>query len=385
MLAAEIEFKDGTKRRVGPDEAAITDVLVSNSFETSLPGGFGPGDLVLPRPDRFDPLELPLWASVRTYELETNRTWHGGRIVGTPVAGDGQVTAELEGHAKALEDDETARLLGIDIDKSHWESISVARSITLAAAAALGETSVVADDTTGQPSLRQALTGDWASAFGAYAEQMYDAGPGNGIGFADFAWKRGANTTAGPDNFLAELIGSSDDILTSTQTTGDLQAAGPGSGTLTMTGAKKRYVFARFAYVTAGGLAGLDYEWLWTLLAPIGDHGIPLQGSVAAPATGRGLLVSDTLAHIVSRFAPSLRFSTGAGGSIPPTAFVVPHLVFREDTKPSAMVESLMLLGGVTDQPLDWGCYGDDGREFFCKSPGTYGRTWRMRDRKSVV
>lgn len=373
QLAAEIELATGRTIRFGPDEADVGRVPTSISLSTELPGGFGPADIVLPRPDRFDPIEAQLWAATRIYEAESNRTLYEGRIVGTPAVGADAITLECEGFAKSLEDDKTARFLGVDRDLSAWESASTQRQLNLAATPDQGNSTVDADDTTGAPALMLSLESPWVA--NARSEAWYDA-QGERIGFIDYAWKNSGLNPADPAYFY-HVFASTDDVATSSDATADLHAAGPGSGTLTATGGDKRFGLVMFGYASAVAAAVNFTAVAWTLLGVIGTHGLPLQGSVAAPNTGRGLLVSDMLAYLVRRFAPSLNVSTGTGGSIEPTSFAVPHMVFKEATTAKAMVESMVLLGGNTNQPLDWGVYED--REFFAKSPGTYGTVWRAR------
>lgn len=377
MLAVEVELADGGRMRYGPDEADVGDVPTDISCDSELPGGFGPANITLPRPDRFDPLQAKLWAATRIYEAETNRTFHEGRIVGTPAAGASQISLEVEGFSKALDDDRTARLLGLDIDKGNWEQTSVERQIANAATLAFKGTESIPDDTTGQPALSCLFDpGEGSTSRIVVSEAVYDAGAGNRIGYVDYAWKISGINSADANWSWVVYAAVSDLISGTPNATGNLRAAGPGAGTLTTSGGDKRFASV-IAYYNANTVHAIKAIVAWTLLGVVGTHGIPLQGSVAAPATGRGLLVSDVCAHLLGRFAPSLSYSTGVGGSIAPTSFAVPHLVFREDTTATEMIEALVMLGGTTNQPLDWGVY--DNREFFLKSPGAYGRVWRMR------
>lgn len=378
--AATVQMRDGRWERLGSDEVDLSDRAISFEFDTAIPGGFGPGEIVLPRPADFDPLDIRLLALTRIYEAETNRTLHEGRISGISELGPSQIRLELEGMAKHLEDDNTARLIGIDRDLSAWSGPSVQRRLNqIAAGQAVFDPSVQPDPTTFQSALALEFQGAWVAGGLPLAEAWYDA-DGLSLGALDYAWKKNANVNAADANFSWTGRLSSDDLLASSDSTGELRAVGPGSGTLVATASDRKFARVVLAYLAANGIAGATYSLFLTLLGVIGDHGLPLQGSVAAPNIGRGLLVSDLVDYIVGSWAPLVTRTLGKEGSIEPTAFAVPHCVFKEDTNAAAMVESLAVFGGVALRPLDWGVYDWFGpRTFFMRSPGTYGRTWRVR------
>lgn len=369
-----LQLTDGTSRRFGPDESNVQRVPMAISFDTQIPGGFGPSNITIPRPDDFDPLEAKLFASTRIYEARSNRTFHEGRITGTPQVGATSIELELEGWAKHLEDDNTARWIPYDRDLSHWQGMSVQRKVNLLSGGnGATDGNVQPDVSTGVPAIDTGLDGSWGN--NVTGEAWYNA-QDLPIGGLDWAWKiTSAFYTDITWQWYALL--SSDDVVTSSNITSNQRSAGPASGTLTASGVAKKFACLEQVSPTTGGTDGVHYAVLWTLAAVFGTHGLTLQGSVSAPNTGRGLFVSDMAAYAIGRWAPLLNFSTGFQGSIEPTTFVVPHMTFLDDTNALAMIEAMVLLGGSSSLPLDWGVY--ENREFFMRSPGNYGKIWRAR------
>lgn len=376
--AATLELADGRAFRFGPDEREVNNVLLSVQFDTELNGGFGPGQLVLPRPDPLTAMDARLFAGTRIYDAMTNQGLHEGQIVGTPRVGPSQIELQVQGWSKALEFDKTARLLGYDRDPSHWQGMSVQEKINLLSPTewGIGDGQTVPDPSTGSASVELAIEGVWSVR--QKVEAWYDA-RGLPIGFLDYAGKKSATVDQTDTHYSWQCLLSSDDVLTATDATTELRAAGPWTGTLSASNALKKFACARFLYDTVGGSEGTTYAIYKTLLGVVGNHGIPLQGSVAAPAVGRGLLASDVAEYIVGRWAPVLNIEPD---SIEPTTFVIPQYAQLDDTTAQAMLEALLLYGGTGDYPLDWGVYDD--RKFFMRSPGTYGRVWRVRRDQAV-
>lgn len=377
-LACQVTLPDGSTQRWGPDEPDARRIVESTSLNTEMPGGFGPATITLGRTSSYDPLPA-LYSMVRTYDAGSNETLHEGRIVAVPQSSTTTVDVALEGYAKALEDDATARVIFYDRDLSAWQSASAQRQLNLLSGTVTyaDPSAGVWDFTTGSPGVSTAMNDPWAAAGGSMSEAWYNA-EGLGINAVDYAWRKNSNVNSGLAQWAWVCSLTADDIGSSALDTANLRAAGPGSGTLTSAGAAT-YKFARvYAWYNAALASNVGtYEVMWTLLGVIGNHGLTLQGAVGAPNTGRGLLVSDMLAYAVGRWCPQLTFTTGAGGSIETSAFIVPHAVFKESTTASSIVQALVLFGGSSNYPLDWGVY--EGRQFFARTPGTYGKVWRVR------
>lgn len=371
-----VEAPDGDVR-CSPLEADALDVLTDATVRTDE-HGFAPAELALPRPEGDDGFyagdRLRRWqyAPYRVFD-EDDRTVHEGRIV-KPRAGASEITLETEGFSKSLEDDEAARLIGVDLDLSAWTEQSSARKIDLIAGTFSPEShSVEPDRTTGQPALVTGLTAPWTAADAKICEARYDAA-GLPIGSLYYAWKRGANASSAPNSeqWDAEL-NTTDRFNVAGDATGDLQAAGPGTGTLTATAANR--IFAAVRYFDTGANAN-DARILaiyWTCLAIFGNHGLTKRGAASA-TQAQGLYVSDLAPYIVGRWGPLLDVDSR---SVELTSFVLPHWVQKEDTTAAAMLDSLVLFGGNTFLPLDWFVW--DRRRFGMASPENHGRVWRIR------
>jgi hypothetical protein len=372
--AVTLDLHEGEPIRFGPDERDPRDVLLEVEADTALPGGFDPGRYVLPRPQRMRAEDGRLLAFGRLYDADTNRTIHEGQITGVNISE--QITLELQGFSKLLDADSTAREIFYDRDLSHWSGPSLRRQAQLLASLTPGDAAVAWDTALGASALQCELQSPWdAGSALPRIEGWYDA-LGIDLEALDYAWEKSATIDDTDTHYSWAAGGSDDDIATNRAATSNLRAAGPGSGTLTFSDVK-RFLDVQLSYNAANGANGNKYDIDWTLLAAIGAHGLPIQGSVATPATGRGIFASDILAYVVATWAPLLNFTTGLNGSIEPTGFIVPQSAFMEETTARAMVESLLTYGGSARLPLDYGVYDD--REFFCKSPGTYGRTWEGR------
>lgn len=377
--AASVELADGSQIRFGPDEADLRDVPVSVGWDTELPGGFGPGSVVLPRPSNFDPIRAQLFSSVRIFDALTNVTYYEGRVTGTPQTGVSQIEVQTEGWSKHLEDNKTLRFLGIDRSFGNWGSMPINRRINLLTAGVDGspqDPSVDPDPGTGASALKLAIQGP-ATEWPATCEGWYNVGLP--IGAVDYAWKKGPNYADSDTNWFWRLRISVSDTSTGLDDTGNLRAPGPGSGTLTKTGVDpKQYAYVRFSYVAAGSSTTQgEYAVWWTLLGVIGDHGLPLGGNVFNPNTGRTLFLHDIVSYLVQNYAPLLDYTTGPNGSIASFPFGIPHFILLDDTTVADALQQLVLFGGTTNYPLDYGCW--DNRQFFLREPGTYGRTWRAR------
>ena len=102
-------------------------------------------------------------------------------------------------------------------------------------------------------------------------------------------------------------------------------------------------------------------------LAVYGSHGLTLQGS-----DPKGVFGSDVIRYAIAKTP-----LTTTVDSIEQSDQVIAHLVFREDTAINEVIEQVTAIGSSSTQPNDWGTYED--RAFFWRTPGTYGRTWRVR------
>lgn len=377
--AVEVNLSDGRTLVFSPDSSDPSFVPISTGFDTEMPGGFGPATIVVPR-GTLSQQTLGLFSGTRIYEADTDRTFHEGRIASVSTSGS-QISIGVEGWVKHLEDDKTRKYLFVDRDLSKWSGPSIQRKINLAGVnvSAYDGSVATSDATSLQPALDLSFEDKWSTASYPSAEAWYDAGPGMSIGSIYYAWKQLRALTADAGTSWAVHI-CADDVASSYDYSGNLRAAGPGSGTLNGTASGRRFGLVNHTTQTAptgftGTLDGYICSVMFTVLAVFGDHGLPKQG-VGSYVDAPGLLGSDCMATIL-RDAPLLTFTTGPNGSVPPTSFSIPHLVFDTPGSPLDALSAVNVFGGPTNELNDWGVY--EKRTFFCRPPGTYGRTWRAR------
>lgn len=371
-LIAVLDFYDGRKLRFGGDAAGAYRQATQIKFQTALPGGHGPGTIVVPRADWWDQSSAAMLSAVTVVD-GAGRNVYEGRVSGATQPDTTHVEIQTEGWAKSLEDDETAAMIFVDRDLGAWGDPSNQRQINLVGGgfkSQMGSSEVTTDLATGNPCLKMRF--DHLETILMRQESVYY---GQGIPL-----KRVYYDVINHDNPTLNNMGSvqwsqyvelwSDDVATTVvATTGD-QLPNPDTAYLTTTTEDARYVALTHEWAGATANAGGDWTIDWRKLAVYGNHGLPLAG----PDPG-GLYVSDIVKYAVGRWAPALRF--GPDSVETTTNYAVPHSVFKDPTTAKEMVESLVLLGSNSFYPLDWFVY--DERRFNLKSPGKYGRTWRLR------
>jgi len=370
-LAISVTKPDGRVYRWGPDEADTERVPQDLTFSTTIPGGYKSMECSLSRDVTLDYPDLGLYDDIRVYGPGGVSAWEG-RVAQLPRQLDNQQTIQVGGvgWVAHLDDDETWSELYVDREMGGWRSASVQRRLNLVATN-LGyvEHSIVPDQTTGIPSIELTATGTWGSTGEPSCETWYDAGPNNRIGSIYYEWRRNANINVGDTNwFWLARLATNDDLSGGFDTTINLRAVGPGSGTLTTTAAR-RYAQLLMYYPAAGpaGAAGTKYSLYWGPVAVYGDHGLTKRG-----ANPQGLYVSDIVSHIVASGAPLLNTKIGGESSIELADFIVPQLAFTTPTKPS---EALAAANAY--ELNEWGVY--DNKTFFYRRPDPANRTWTCR------
>lgn len=296
----------------------------SLSFGSQRMQGFASASLELARRIDRDYVDVHLLDDVEIVGDDGSTAWEG-RVGAIPRTVDTQHSISLKcggwmGHAK----DRKFTGIYVDRDLQQWQAVSFVQRVANAASGYSNRDPVIIPDQA-TPSVRTVFTGAWAAGGLPVCGAMYDAGDGNRIGSVYYAWTRGTNVSTGGDpNYIwAVNAMTSDNIASGQDTTADLQAGGPGSGTLTTTAAR-RFAMVRLEYGVAGGTAGMEYTIDWRDLAVYGNHGITKRGS--AP---QGLFVSDVLRHVIDTYCPML-----SSAGIQSNEFVIAHQVFREPTDP---------------------------------------------------
>jgi hypothetical protein len=185
-----------------------------------------------------------------------------------------------------------------------------------------------------------------------------------------YAWKKTPDTGAADTNWSWTAFLSTDDVATSFDSSGNLRAAGPGTGTLTATSSKP-WAILQADYAVAGGADQVQYGVYWTCLAVYGTHGLTPRGTATA-TTAQGFYASDIVQHAVSTWAPNLATERSGVSTIEATSFIIPQIAFPDPTTASAIVAQ-----ALSYELLDW--WVDEGPTFNLASRENHGRDWRAR------
>jgi|GEM_PF-1736529 len=352
-LALSITHQDGSVTRWGGDEPDAGNIPSGLKFGTTIPGGFKDCSCSLARRIDIDYPDLQLFDGVRVYGPGNETVWEGRQQQFPRDHADAfSIAIGAVGWSAHLEDDASFREIYVDRDITQWAEASVQRQATLNASLLSWQAgTVIADNTGGIPALQTLVTGAW-SAVGVPISEPWYSSQGIPIAALYYAWKRGPNIDNTDVNWAWQPFLSTDDAASSLDLTGNLRAAGPSSGTLTATG-RRLYAAVQICYNASGtpvaaGNDGQQYSILWTCLAVYGTHGLTKRGTNTASGA-QGFYASDVIADIVRRNAPKLTFTTGAAGTIEPTTFVIPHLVFKT---PGTGADAVALVNGY--HLFDW-------------------------------
>lgn len=366
-LALSVTTNTGRVVRWGGDEPDAERIPGDLEFSTSMPGGYR--DLSCSLLRRLSGDER-LFNDVRAYG-PGNRTAWNGRLAQFPRE-DLQVNPGAVGWSAHLRDDPSFREIYVDRDLSRWTGPSVQRQLNLLSTWDPSfDASVVPDSTSGSPSLKTSLQGDWANRT-PICETINDTGK-IPLGSMYYAWKIGSSVNAADPNWAWSAILGADDVFSSFDTNGNLRAAGPSTGTLTATTSTRMVALLQQGYTAIPSIdhQSTEYPVFWTVLALYGRHGLTKVGAASA-TDAQGFYGHDLIANIVSRTAPLLTATQGSGGIEPNTGFVVPQAAFVE---PTTGEEAIMLLNGYF--LWEWGVY--DNRRFFWRAPDPNRLVWQAR------
>lgn len=373
-LACGLYFADGRVHRFGPDERDEADIPYSISWETQNPGGYGTGSIVLPRPPNLRADDAALFSHAVLYG--PHGTAYEGRVTGIPQVGANEVRLELEGWSAHLDDDETFLPFFVDRDLSHWQAPPAQRDIVLLSGSpryvsSQGSVEAIVDSTNGS-ALRLSigeLTQPVAGNPRALAESWYVAE--TPIGYIYYSVQAASLGGVGA-GWNVQAFLTTDEAGTVSQA-GTNFATADGAEYLTATTPDRKHAGVQMFYT---GTYDGAFDWVsyWRNIAVYGTHGLTRRG----PDPG-GFYGSDILAYTVSTCAPLLNYTLG--DSIEQSAVIVPHYAPQDRGTARRVVEEVTALspGSFEGQaiPNDWGVY--ENREFFHRSPGTYGKTWRVR------
>lgn len=362
-LDVGIKTPDGNFHRLGTDERNPANVPQIQPFTTTMPGGYEQGGVILPRKPGIEYPDLKELSDVAIRGAGGDTVWEG-RIDTIPAQSGDQhaLSPTFVGWQDHLDANEAVQEIYVSQDPSVWGDSVLARQLGAA--------------------LTGVSTGDmsWSSQNGGLICSL----PNSPVGAASIAenW-----FTAPAGVLIASIMYLGNDVsmpagwqqpLLFESPTDNPPGAVP-TDVMTLDGAlhtlvcsaQERYIVIRVysngtpATPAAGAMRQL------TAIGVYGATGIPTYPIDAI--TPNGVLASDVIAHGLGKYGPLLNFSTGPNGSIQPSTFVIPHLVFTSlPTKLSDLITA-----ATQYELLDWAIW--ENRTFYMNARGARGRDWIAR------
>jgi hypothetical protein len=248
----------------------------------------------------------------------------GGRRSTTQIAAVGYGAKLTDGRMS---------MIYIDRDLSRWGPISNPYKVAGAATYAIFDPTV-APDTGGDPNLWTAISGGQGSIL-PWCTAMYDAGDGNTIASVFYVWSR-LNINAADANYTWDVVLGTTSTFAAADTSGNLRAAGPATGTLTASTGTRRYALLEWYYAVAGPWA-LPYGILWNSnLSVYGPHGLTKHG-----ADPGGFYPGDIAGHAATLSGAG--FDTVIGDS---STLIVRNSVYRDPVKHDQPIADMAKLMG---------------------------------------
>lgn len=370
-LAVSVTKADGSVARWGGDEPDSGNVPQGISFGTAIPGGFKDASLTLARRIDVDSPDLNLYDTIKIYGPGGATVWEG-RVAQLPRQHDQSYSVQVGavGWSAHLRDDPSFSMIYVDRDLSGWGPPGNTRQQALIASnLSATNPEVVRDPTSGAPRLKIPIIGTWGSPIKPQSEAWYDAGAGNLIGtlYVFFAGASGAS--GGDGNWTAQVYSSDTDngaYVNLLNNSGDFwDAPAPNNGPYYAV--NKRFAMLLWLYgASPGGTASKDFSSIW-LPAVYGNHGLTRHGTDPG-----GFYASEVIADILSRAAPLLTYTTGTGGTITPTTFVIPHLAFKD---PTTAEDAISLVNGY--HLYEWAVW--ENKTFYYQQADSSRLTWEAR------
>ena len=365
-LTVSVQHADGTETRWAADESDPANQPQGLSFSTVLPGGFGDYSLTLAR-DLIAHADENLLDSI-VFRGPGGEIAYEGRVHRLPRARGGEKTLTVQGTgwSSHLSDFRAFREIYRDCDLTRWTGELSGANVTRLIAATLiprdNNPGVIREDS-GSPylALGWANQAAWTTPY-PYSAATYRSG-GIPIGSVYYAWKRVANLSSGGTSWNWGVQLATDDTMASFDNTADLEAAGPGAGTLTATTSGRTYAQVELYYGAAGGAAEL-YRLGWTSLAVYGNHGLTKRGTEPAA----GYYCSDIITNVIQRAAPRLNI-----GQLDDSGFIIEQCAYQQQPTTAGAV----ILDVNRFDLYDWFVWED--REFTRVNPDPQRLTWNVR------
>lgn len=366
QLSVAITTASGEVYRWGPDEWDANNIPQAIAFSTSMPGGFKTANITLPRRIDLEYPDLNLLDNVQILRPGNKVVWEG-RVQQLPRSHQDTFSIQVGavGWSAHLMDDASFREIYIDRDLSGWGGPSTQRKINLLGSGydySKASMSISAGGSSGgKPAVLISF-----SEFGSLIEICEAVYYGGGVDIGEVKFDF-IVPKAGGEAINLVLV-ALDDALSSGFGTSSYGITPASGQTLPAPGAGYKYAAfqSQFGGAYTGPSTGDTYGI--TSVRVKGRHDL----TYAVNEGIEGFLASDVIADVVSRAAPLLSFTTGANGSIQPTTFPIPHLVFREATTAQAVI---MATNGY--HLWDWGVW--ENKEFFFRPPDPEALTWQAR------
>lgn len=324
-LHAELAAPDGTRHRWASERTDPGERPQNINFASKRFEGWERGSCQLLRPIDRDWPDLGLFDGIVLVGYDGSVAYEG-MLSQIPRSTPNAIGVEATGwmaHARHRK----FREIYVDRDLSRWRGPAAARRLDMITNGfANHDFSVTPDVNTGAPALRTAVRGPWTATSLPDSSAWYDSG-GIPIGKLGYAWAR--STTIDPATASwewAAALSDSDANLASVDSSGNLRAAGPGTGaTLTATTDTRVFAAVFLRFNAAGGEDGKDYEVQWTALPVFGNHGLT---TIMGPALD-GFAASDIIKDIAARFCPRLNTR-----GVQDTSWPVPQAAWLDRTDP---------------------------------------------------
>lgn len=367
----------GRTERWGFDGTDPANMIEDFSDSDSAPGGCKDFTATLPRKPGVDYSDMKMGTKtevfgagdykVSEYRLERTPRTSGDILSMEPAA---------TGYQVLLSDDEGAQEVVIDADLGGWGDPSTQRQLNL------GKENYVlsASASAGFHDAGETPAGLMFDFSGVQkeagikpgGEQIYYGG-GVDLGRLLYDFIGDGSTTWAETPAL-----SSDDLWSSYDGPKNLNGASASQQEVAATVSGRRYAILQ-AFYTGAFVGQMTNKHLFTHIRVLGRHGLPLYGTWPEV----GVLASDVIAYLLSRFVPGLRYTTGPYGSIKPSSFIIPHLAFKE---PTTVLE--IITEALRFELLEWGVWpGQFGPTFYMNPRGQReGRKrWRARIRPAQL
>jgi len=370
----------GRTYRWGEDELLPDKAIEDLSDSDAVPGGYKELSGSLARKPSVDYADMQRGTRIELfgagqmklgeYRLQQAPQTAGDKIVMDPAA---------VGYQAHLADDESARAIPLDADMSGWVEPSTAKKVAYPTNSYNTNAEVslapAGDPTTGAV---PALVHEWKHlqtrpGSEDVAESDYNAeGIELGQVMLDFL-----SVTGMGGNWRQWVWANSSD----TSYTSQLKSFASASATNVSLPVPAGRSFLSIQTYYPETYEGADGQW------QVQYKNIRIQDRAGIPIYGTwpnvGVLASDVIAYALGKWAPMIDFTTGGRGTLQPTGFPIPHLVFKEPTTVQEMINQANRF-----ELNEWAIWdGQDGPTFYLNPRGEReGRKrWRARVRPAQL